>query len=229
MAEMLLINPRRRTGRKTRKAATAKRRRTTARRKNPISVATVRRRRANPIRAKRRVSRRRRNPIGGKILSGGLMKMIQEAFVGAAGSVAVDVAYGQIQSYLPASLRRTPGQVGVGDVVKAAITVGLGSILAKPTKGLSKRMAAGALTVQAADVLKSFVPSTMQLGYIAPARVVPGTNRVGPMRRGGVSEYVSPGSTPMLSAYTRPGASPILNGSRQERGAQMREGVSTFR
>lgn len=229
MAEMLLINPRRRTGRKTRKAATAKRRRATSHRKNPISVATVRRRRANPIRAKRRASRRR-NPIGGKILSGGLMKMIQEAFVGAAGSVAVDVAYGQIQSYLPASLRRTPGQVGVGDVVKAAITVGLGSILAKPTKGLSKRMAAGALTVQAADVLKSFVPATMQLGYIAPARVVPGTNRVGPMRRGGVSEYVSPGQTPMLSAYTRPGAgSPILNGSRQERTAQMREGVSNFR
>jgi len=228
MAEMLLINPRRRSGRKTRKA-TAKRRRTTARRKNPISVATVRRRRHNPIRAKRRVSRRRRNPIGGKILSGGLMKMIQEAFVGAAGSVAVDVAYGQIQSYLPASLRRTPGQVGVGDVVKAAITVGLGSVLAKPTKGLSKRMAAGALTVQAAELLKSFVPSTMQLGYIAPARVVPGTNRVGPMRRGGVSEYVAPGATPMLSAYSRPGVSPILNGSRDQRTAQMREGVSAFR
>lgn len=228
MAEMLLINPRRRrAARKTRKTA-VKRRRTAARRKNPITVATVRRRRHNPIRAKRRVTRRRRNPIGGKILSGGLMKMIQEAFVGGAGSVVVDVAFGQIQGYLPVSMRRVPGQVGVGDIVKAGVTVALGTLLSKPTKGLSKRMAAGALTVQAADVLKSFVPATMTLGYATPARVVQGSNRVGPMR-GGMGAYTQPGRTQLLSAYAQPGASALLNGSRFERNAQLREGVSTFR
>ena len=87
MAEMLLINPSKR-GRK----ATAKRRTTRARRRNPITSTMPIARKRNPIRAlKRRVMRRRRNPamLGGMT---GYMTSIREALMGGVGAVAFDVS-----------------------------------------------------------------------------------------------------------------------------------------
>ena len=161
-----------------------------------------------------------------------MLGMIKAAMIGGAGAVAIDVAMGQINRFLPASLQRVPGKVGVGDAVKAAITVVLGRLLAKPTRGLSNQMAQGALVVQAHQLIAGFVPASMTLGYGVPARVVNMSNRVGPVRNGNpaVGAYTRPGSTPLLSqrvgAYLRPGSTPMLSGLRGT--AQQREGVTPY-
>ena len=137
MAEMLLINPRRR-----RKAhAAPKRRASVKRRRNPVSVVSAsparRRRRVaprtravahvrrhNPLRAMRKV-RRRRNPISmGSISAKGIMSLFKDAAIGGAGAVGIDVLMGQINSYLPTSMHPTPGSTtpGVSDAIKAGLS-----------------------------------------------------------------------------------------------------------
>lgn len=230
MAEMLLVNPRRRAKR----SATKRRARPAARaaaparrrRRNPIGLARVARRPAR--RSVRRAVSRRRNPINLGGSAGGIMAQVQNALLGGVGAVGVDVLMGQINPFLPASMRRTPGTVGVGDAVKMGITILAGQLLKKPTRGMSAKMAAGALTCQARDILAGFVPATMTLGYASPGRVVRGVNRVGPimsrMQPGTVGAYNRPGGTsPLLSAYNRPGVSPLLSSARS------REGVSQWR
>lgn len=224
MAEMLLINPRRR---KAKRNPTAKRKHRVARRRNPVTVLmNARRRRTharrrNPIHTMRRRVMRRRNPIGGG-LAGTLMRDVREALMGAAGAVLFDVVHGQIKRFLPANLQVTPGAVGVGDAVRAVITVVVGQALNKATRGFSKKAAMASLTVQAHDLLKGFVPATLPLGYASPAMIAQGTNRVGPIRgSAGMNAYMRPGPTPLLSAYTS--GTQLLNGA-----AQRREGVSLF-
>ena len=225
MAEMLLINPRRR--RKARRANPIAKRRRVTRRRNPLAAVARRRRRnpmpairrRNPIGLARRRVMRRRNPIGG-MGTGMLMAAIREAFVGGAGAVAVDLAMGQINRFLPATLVTRPGQIGAGDAVKAIITVTLGHLLARPTRGLSRKMALGALTVQSANIMKSFVPGTMAMGYASPARIVRGTNTVGP----NMGAYTQ--GSPLLNAYTRPNVTPLLSANRSS--AMSRESKYVF-
>lgn len=217
MAEMLLINPRKR-GAKRRASPTAKRRVHAKRRRNPI--AAVKRRR-NPIAAMRRRVHRRRNPIA---MGGGYMTAIREALMGGAGAVAMDVVFGQVNKFLPASMQKTAGTVGAGDAVKAVLTVFIGQVLNKATKGFSRKAAQASLTVQAHDIIKSFVPASVALGsvgFATPAFPVQGTNRVGPIRQG-VNAYTT--GTPLLNAYQRPGgATALLSGARS------RENVSPYR
>ena len=225
MAEMLLINPRRR---KARRANPIAKRRRVTRRRNPLAAVARRRkrnpmpavRRRNPIGLARRRVMRRRNPIGGRMGSGMLMAAIREAFVGGAGAVAVDLAMGQINKFLPATLKVTPGSLGAGDAVKALITVVLGHYLSGPTRGLSRKMAMGALTVQSANIMKSFVPATMAMGYASPARIVRGTNTVGP----NMGAYTQ--GSPLLNAYTRPNVTPLLSANRSS--AMSRESKYVF-
>jgi len=225
MAEMLLINPRRR--RKARRANPIAKRRRVTRRRNPLAAVARRRRRnpmpairrRNPIGLARRRVMRRRNPIGG-MGTGMIMAAIREAFVGGAGAVAVDLAMGQINRYLPASLKTVPGTIGAGDAVKAIITVTLGHLLARPTRGLSRKMALGALTVQSANIMKSFVPGTMAMGYASPARIVRGVNTVGP----NMGAYTQ--GSPLLNAYTRPNVTPLLSANRSS--AMSRESKYVF-
>jgi len=224
MAEMLLINPRRR---KARRANPIAKRRRVTRRRNPLATVARRRRRnpmplvrrRNPIGLARRRVMRRRNPIGG-MGTGMLMAAIREAFVGGAGAVAVDLAMGQINRFLPATLKTVPGTIGAGDAVKAIITVTLGHLLARPTRGLSRKMALGALTVQSANIMKSFVPKTMAMGYASPARIVRGTNTVG----SNMGAYTQ--GSPLLNAYTRPNVTPLLSANRSS--AMSRESKYVF-
>ena len=219
MAEMLLINPRKRGTRK----ANPKRR--VVRRKNPVTAMVRRkrnplaamRRRRNPL-AAMRMRARRRNPIGGAMM-GNYMTQIREAVIGGAGALGMDLVYGQINSFLPAALKRVPGSIGAGDAVKAVITVALGGLLSKPTRGLSDKAAKASLTIQAYDIMKSFVPSSMTIGYASPALIAQGTNRVGPIRRG-MNAYTN--GTPLLNAYMSPGKTALLSGARN------REGVSNI-
>jgi hypothetical protein len=149
-----------------------------------------------------------------------IFAMLKDAAIGGAGAVAVDFAMGQINSYLPMTMRKQAGQVGVYDVVKAGVTVALGHFLSKPTRGLSHKAAMGALTVQAYGLVKSMLPAEISggLGYYSPAMVARGSGRIGPR---GVSAYTG-GRTPLLSAYTQ-GSSPLLSGSRSQ--TLQREGV----
>ena len=224
MAEMLLINPRRRKARKT-TAKRRDRRASTARRSNPIAAVARRvMRRRNPIgMMQRRVMRRRRNPIGmGRVGMGSVVSMVREGLMSGVGAVAFGVVHGQIQKFLPAALRVVPGKIGAGDAVKALITVVLGQALSGVTRGYSKKAAAASLTVQMHDLVKGFVPAALPLGglgYASPAGISMGTNRVGPIRRG-MNAYT--GGTPLLSAYTS-GSSQLLNGARS------REGVTAVR
>lgn len=218
MAEMLLINPRKRRAAKKARRSPVARRVAVRRRKNP--VVTMAKRRANPMYAKRRRVMRRRNPIN--MMGGGYMTQIREALVGGAGAVVMDLVFGQVNKYLPASMKTVPGTVGAGDAVKAILTVGIGHILNKPTRGMSKKAAAASLIVQAHGIMKSFVPATMALGYSSPAYIAQGSNRVGPMSQG-MGAYLPAGSTPLLNAYMKPGASALLNGARN------RERVSSYR
>lgn len=242
MAEMLLINPKSRGGRKTRRTAAQRRataklvamnraRTRTRRRRNPVAAvaaaAPMRRRRmaarrANPA----MLRRRRRNPamLGGRFGLGSIMRSVQDALVQGGGAVAMDLLYGQIAKFLPATLQRTPGSIGLGDATKAVVTVFLGHLLKGPTRGLSARAATGALTVQAHGIIAGLLPSTMTLGYYTPGMVTQGASRIGPNRAitGNMGRYTAPGATALLNRYTAPGMSPMLNG----RSARMREGVA---
>jgi hypothetical protein len=253
MSKMLLINPKKR--RKARSAAqkAATRRMLAAnrrggakrRRRNPVTVRSastvpaVRRRmarRTNPV-ATIPARRRRRNPISlGGLNVKSIMSAVKDAAIGAGGAVGVDLLMGKIGPMLPASLQRTPGTVGAGDAVKLLVTILAGKLLAKPTRGLSVKMAQGALTVQAHGILSQFMPAGLTLGgmgYYSPGVVVSGTNRIGPTRRASnVAAYAAPGVTPMLNgggrvgAYAQPGTSPLLSRFTQARG---RENISAFR
>jgi len=220
MAEMLLINPQRR---KTRRKTAAKRRTTARVRKNPMTMTTnVRRRvkRRNPMHMMRR-SVMRRNPIGTGMASG-YLRDVREALMAGAGAVVFDIVHGQIKRFLPTALQVTPGSIGAGDAVRAVITVVVGQALNGVTRGFSKKAAMASLTVQAHDLLKGFVPAALPLGFMSPAMIAQGTNRVGPIRgTTGMNAYMRPGPTPLLSAYTT--GTPLLNGS-----ASRREGVSTY-
>jgi hypothetical protein len=221
MAEMLLINPQRRKSRRK----TAAKRRTHARvRKNPMTMTTTVRRRVkrrNPMHMMRRHVTRRRNPIGTGMAST-YLRDVREALMAGAGAVVFDIVHGQIKRFLPTSLQVTPGSIGAGDAVRAVITVVVGQALNGVTRGFSKKAAMASLTVQAHDLLKGFVPASLPLGYMSPAMVAQGTNRVGPIRgTTGMNAYMRPGPTPLLSAYTT--GTPLLNGS-----VQRREGVSTY-
>lgn len=241
MAEMLLINPRKR------RRASAKRksspRRSRARRRNPIAGRSVamrlsglarrRSRRHNPIARLRIGRRRRRNPISmGGINTGRMMAMFKDAAIGGAGAIAMDIIMGQVNGFLPASFQTSKSSIGIGDAVKAGLTAFLGQGAARMTKGLSIKMAQGALAVQAYEILSSLVPASFTLGYASPAAIVNGSPRVGPTRSGMMQNafgaYAKPGRTPLLSAYATPGRSPLLNGM-GARTVQQREGVSTYR
>jgi hypothetical protein len=242
MAEMLLINPRKRRARKSgrtaaQRRATAKlvamnRSRTRRRRRNPVATVAaapmVRRRRMAARRANPAVMRRRRrNPamLGGRFGLGSIMRSVQDALVQGGGAVAMDLLYGQIARFLPNTLQRTPGSIGLGDATKAVITVFLGHMLKGPTRGLSARAATGALTVQAHGIIAGLLPSTMTLGYYTPGMVTQGASRIGPNRAitGSMGRYTAPGATALLNRYTAPGMSPMLNGRGS---ARMREGVA---
>jgi hypothetical protein len=215
-AKLVALNRRGRVGRNP-----AKRRRP-ARRANPVahSYAAPRRarraRRSNPT-----ARRRRRNPISMGMGGSSVLSMLKGAAVGGAGAVAMDVAIGQINKFLPASLLGQPNVIDQGDAVKAGLTILLGKLLAKPTRGYSLKAANASLLVQAYNLIGTFVPASLPLGYYSPGPVVNATPRVGPnVRRmaNTMGQYTGPGGNPLLSRYVSPGGtSPLLSRSPSSR------------
>ena len=182
MAQLMLLNPRKRRARAKRRAspaqlrALAKGRASRRRRASPARsyVATnPRRRRRSPLRAAthHRTRRRvRRNPISSGI---GIMAMVTNAGIGAAGALAVDA----MVSYLvPASMATTLLTGNMKYLTKGALALGLGLVGRKLLGGTAARMAQGALTVQAYAMARDLIGPSMTgmtfsgLGYTAPAQ-----------------------------------------------------------
>jgi len=233
MANMLLLNPRRR--RKSAKSAPKRKRARKAHatlRANPAPRRHRRRRsavRRNPLPALRRVShkrrhhakRRRRNPISMPGMSG-IMGMLKDAAVGAVGSVAVDAVWAKVNGSLPASLQAATPGLNAGTAVKVALAAVLGKVLSRPTRGLSQKAATGSITVTLATLLRAQVGSSLGLsgvGYAGPAAITRGQQWVQSQnsRRqvNTIGAYPAGNRTPLLSAYPRAGGtdggSPLLS------------------
>jgi hypothetical protein len=218
MATLMLVNPRKRRSSGKKRASPARKTRSRkARRTNPVSVASVKRRARRNIggarRSARRTVRRHRNPISmGSLSSSRLMKMLTNAALGGAGSIGVDLIMGQVRKYLPPSLQPSATGPGVYDAIKVALTIALGRGLSKMTKGASEQMAAGALTVQAAKLMEPFVAQTMPqaaavaglrgargIGYMVPTAVAAGNSRLSPMSRGMAQFIPGRARSPLLA------------------------------
>jgi hypothetical protein len=181
-----------------------------------------------------RRSRRRRNPILG-LSVGGFMGMLKDSALQALGSVAIDLAYGQVNKMLPATMQvqvtsaAGASTVGVGDAIKAVFTVAVGTLLSRPTRGLSRHAAVGSLTVQLRNITESLLPATIvqQLAWATPSPVHTGHRWVGPNRgvttRAAMAAYTRhppgfKGGGPLLSAYTNRASAhargfPLLTGA----------------
>lgn len=253
MPELLLINPgkvvtkKRKTHRsaaqrrataklvamnKARRGGKARKAHRKARRRNPANPLHAYRSATRGRRRARRVTRarRRRNPISlGR--AAGVMGMFTDALVQGAGAVAFDVGYGYVNKMLPASLQRTPGSVGAGDAVKALLTAVVGKMLGRRV-AIVRKMAQGALTVQARDVIATFVPDSMKVGRVGWATAAPVLDMSARTAAPGMGAYMQPGMTALLNgrtgAYAPPGMTALLNGA-SGGGARVREGWANRR
>jgi len=186
MAQLMLINPRKR--RAKRKAAPAKRR--VAVRSNPVPPIKRRRSRRTSLKTVARRSRRiRRNPIG----LNGIMGTLTDAAIGAGGAIAVNFAFDK----LPLPLSMKSGMVGVAS--KAALAIALGTFGKKFMGNTAGKMAAGALTVIAYDLAKQLLPlgapavvsNTAGLGYAASGQ---GAGYLGEYVNGGDFNFATSGA-----------------------------------
>lgn len=174
MAELLLVNPRRR--RRHKAAKSRKRRRSVRRfkvarrrhyaravrrhrRKHRRAIAVVAR--SNPIRRgrkRRRFSLRRysSNPISSPM--GFIKNALVPSAIGAGGALGVDVLIGFATPYLPAMLTGPT----IRPVVRLAGAVALGMIASKVAgRKIGEQVAAGAITVTVYDFMKGIVKSAV--------------------------------------------------------------------
>lgn len=143
MAELMLVNPKKR--RKSKRKSVAKRKSPSHRRRNPTAKTPVR--------------RRRRNPIGAT----GVMVQIQNAAVGAAGALAVDVAMARLP--LPANLTATPMMRSAS---QGLVSLAIGMLVANfgKKRKLGRQLAEGGLTVALHGVGKATIGPAIGLAGI---------------------------------------------------------------
>ncbi|MGH7886249.1 MAG: hypothetical protein ACREPG_00160 [Candidatus Binatia bacterium] len=151
------------------RANPARRRRRARRNPAPLLVNARRRRRArrNPI-ARRRY---RRNPAL-RLSTRGVVNQVTTAAQGALGATVVDVAMGYINPNLPANMLTA----NVYPIVKSGVAIGLGALGGMVGGTVGRFAAAGAigsLTCTLHDVMRSFLPATLQLGFINSGYVAP--------------------------------------------------------
>lgn len=191
MAQLMLINPRRRrraksmtNPRRRRRSVSANPKRRTYRRvkRNPsygMRRANARRYRArsNPRRSRRRA---RRNPA---LRATGVMNDFMQAAIGAAGAIGVNYIYDMLP--LPMAMK-----TGYGGVLgKAGTAVVLGMVGRRFLGRAAGTMAQGALVVIAYDLIRSMLPpvappAVAGLGYASPAI------QAGYLPQQGIGEYV---------------------------------------
>lgn len=202
MSNLLLIhpNPRKKRRSAAQKAATAKmlaanrakrrgRRSATA----TVSATPKRKYRRSVIRraksATRRYSRRAGAMLRG-FSTGGIVPMVKNAGIGAAGAIGVDIAYGAASKFLPDSVKSPMAADGGMNyayyAAKGALAIGVGMIAGKVVSpSIASKMAEGSLTVTLHDAMKAMIPAdSVPMGYASSARIARGGN----VRR--LSEYV---------------------------------------
>lgn len=213
-------NPAKRRSRKARspaqKAATRKMLAANRARKNPAKHrarkahhAVARRNPAKRYAVKHHARRTRRNPISAHL--GSIKALVTGAGIGAAGALGVDVAFGFVQSYLPASLSTEKDAAGATNygyyLAKGATAVAAAMALKKLIgPGRAAQVATGSLTVTLYRAMAQFLASTVpsvKLGmhlnapggtqrYISPAVT---TGQPAPLRLAGMNMHLN--SNPM--------------------------------
>lgn len=153
--QLLLINPRRR--KKARKSSRSRRRSHSRRRRHVarrIIKRVARRRRRNPVFRIRR--RRHRNPMSLNV--SGIKHAIMPAAIGAIGAIGLDVAYGYLGQYIPASIS---GNKYLSAAVKLGGAYGIG-VLAGKFMGREKGRAVmlGAMTVVSYGIIKGLLAAS---------------------------------------------------------------------
>jgi len=193
MAELMLVNPRkRRSTRKkprtaaqraaTRRLVAANKRRSTPKRRTPAK------RRAMPARRRRaasstvhRARRYKRNPSARGIVNSTLLP----AATGASGALALDILWGFVP--IPETLKAGPLRY----VVKGAGALGMGWLAGKVVKkSTAGQLASGALTVIMHDAMRDMMAKFMPgvgLGYYSAGYPV---GEMGEYVDGGMGEYV---------------------------------------
>lgn len=158
MAELMLINPRKR---KRRRKMSAKQNMYFGKRRKKRNLGTAlmatnpsRRRSYSVSRSRKRY---RRNPIGGGFKPMTFVtQTLMPSAIGAAGALGLDIVMGFLP--LPATLKTGP----MRPLIRIAGAVGIGMIAGMVTnKRMGEQVGAGALTVVLYDTLKGFVAKTM--------------------------------------------------------------------
>lgn len=192
-----LANPRRRRRRRNPIVHGYRRRRPLARRRNPRRT----------YRARRRSFRRLRNPRGD------FMHTLAAGAIGAGGALLLNVVYGYVNPYLPASLQTGLVQTGV----LAVGALGLGYLLSKfVSKDIGDDVAFGGLSV----VLYNAASTVAQSSGLSIANNLSGYADYTPRRLGA---YMAPGSRPGTAGFRGLGyvsPAPVLR--RPQMGAYLR-------
>lgn len=166
MPEVLLVNPRKRSRRKT----TAKKRRSPAKRK------TTARRRRSPTRARRTRRTYRRNPIGKLNVKSFMRQTLMPSAVGAVGALGIDMIMGFLP--LPTTWKTGPMRPAVKGI--GAVAIGLAASMVTSRK-VAEQITAGGLTVVLYDTMKTFISGQFpaiplgqydaypSIGYVSPS------------------------------------------------------------
>lgn len=181
MNEILLVNPRRRKGRKTR-----------SRKRGRVRLRRHASRRRRVHRAK--VRRYRRNPSGRSLslkgAAGSFLPIVKSGALGAVGALANDALVGQVVnlSFVPAALKSGYGK----HALKLASAVAVGVVGGMVAKGKGRDLAVGAATVSMHGLLKEVVTSNFPsvAGYLGDYEV--GAYNPGQLvdESGNVGEYI---------------------------------------
>jgi hypothetical protein len=176
------------THRRGRRKNSRRRRKVYLRRRNPARAHRRHRRRRNPSSYHRR-HRRRRNPFGG----GEIKNVIVPAAIGAAGAIALAVAYGYASPSLPSSITSVSF---ASPLLQAAGAIGLGFLASKFLgKQQGSYVAMGGLTVVLVNLVTPYISS-------ATGGSIPGMSGFGGLKLGGVGDYI-PYRRPGMGAYLR--------------------------
>lgn len=110
------------------------------------------------------------------------MPMVKDSAVGAAGAIGVDVLYGFLQQYLPASMTQSGGTMqvmGVNPIYvlsKGAAAVALGTLGKRILGRNAGKIVEGSLTVTLHETMKTMLASSgvnLTLGYMPGGQVLP--------------------------------------------------------
>lgn len=160
MAELMLVaNPKRR---KRRRSRSRSRRRSNPHRRHRTHRRHRARRNPSYRRHRRHVTHRRRNPsmrgLSARSLKGMVMPVMKEGFLGAAGALALDAAWGYINPKLPTTIASSPY---LQFAVKCLAAVAVGFVGGKVLRGKGRDLAVGGVTVAAHDMLKGVLQTSL--------------------------------------------------------------------